>query len=333
MIVNRPDEPAYAGAGITFCKAPLVLDPKDLEGADVAIVGAPIDETVSNRPGARYGPRAIRQADVGGGLPPMRPNMDVGLDPFEVLKVVDYGDAGIVPADAERSHAALKRAVGEIMAAGAVPVVLGGDHSIAHPNVGAAAEHLRPRTVGMVHLDAHADDAATIHGVRRSHGTPLRLLVEEGSVRGEHIIQVGLRGYWPDPEDFEWARGQGFRWHLMQDVIERGLDAVLDDVVASARDADEIWLSLDIDVVDPAFAPGTGTPEPGGITGAQMIRAARRLGHEVGFCGMEVVEVSPPYDNADITAMLAHRVVLEALSGLALRRKGGDPAPERPRPA
>jgi agmatinase len=333
MIVNRPDEPAYAGAGITFCKTPLVLDPKDLEGSDVAIVGAPIDETVSNRPGARYGPRAIRQADVGGGLPPMRPNMDVGLDPFEVLKVVDYGDAEIVPADAERSHAALKRAVGEIMAAGAVPVVLGGDHSIAHPNVGAAAEHLRPRTVGMVHFDAHADDAATLHGVRRSHGTPLRLLVEEGSVRGEHIIQVGLRGYWPDPEDFEWARGQGFRWHLMQDVIERGLDAVLDDVVASARDADEIWLSLDIDVVDPAFAPGTGTPEPGGMTGAQMIRAARRLGHEVGFCGMEVVEVSPPYDNADITAMLAHRVVLEALSGLALRRKGGDPAPERPRPA
>jgi agmatinase len=330
MIVNRPDEPAYAGAGVTFCKTPLVLDHKDLRGADVAIVGAPIDETVSNRPGARYGPRAIRQADVGGGLPPMRPNMSVGLDPFEVLNVVDYGDAEIVPADAERSQAALKRAVGEVLAAGAVPMVLGGDHSIAHPNVGAAAEHFRPRTVGIIHFDAHADDVASLHGVRRSHGTPMRLLVEEGSVRGEHIVQVGLRGYWPDPEDFEWARGQGFRWHLMQDVVERGLDPVLDDVVAAAGDWDEVWLSLDIDVVDPAHAPGTGTPEPGGITAAEMLRAARRLGHEVGFCGMEVVEVSPPYDNADITAMLGNRIVLEALSGLALRRKGGSPSPERP---
>jgi arginase family enzyme len=158
----------------------------------------------------------------------------------------------------------------------------------------------------------------------------MRLLVEEGSARGEHIIQVGLRGYWPDPEDFDWARGQGFRWHLMQDIVERGLEAVLDDVVAAAAGPDEIWLSLDIDVVDPAHAPGTGTPEPGGITAAEMLRAARRLGHEVGFCGMEVVEVSPPYDNADITAFLAHRIVLEALSGLALRRRGRDPSPERP---
>jgi agmatinase len=330
VIVNRPSEPAYAGPGTTFCKTPLVLDPRDLRGADVAIVGAPIDETVSNRPGARYGPRAIRQADVGGGIPPLRPNMDAGIDPFGALKVVDYGDAEIAPADPERSHTALRRAVGEVLAAGAIPVVLGGDHSIAHPDVGAAAEHFRPQSVAIVHFDAHADDAAELHGVRRSHGTPMRLLVEEGSVRGEHVIQVGLRGYWPDPEDFEWARGQGFRWHLMQDIVDRGLDAVLDDVVAAAREADQVWLSLDIDVVDPAHAPGTGTPEPGGITAAEMLRAARRLGHEVGFCGMEVVEVCPPYDSADITALLAHRVILEALSGLALRREGRSPAPERP---
>ena len=142
MNVNRPGEPGYAGVGATFCKVPLVLDAADLEGADVAIVGAPIDEPVSHRPGARFGPRAIRLADVGGG--PWRPNMDVGVNPFEVLTVVDYAHAEVIPGDQGRSHQAIRRAVAEICAAGAVPIVLGGDHSIAHPDVGAVAEHLKP---------------------------------------------------------------------------------------------------------------------------------------------------------------------------------------------
>src|SRR5947208_9110661 len=233
--VNREHEPAYAGASITFCKAPLALRPEDLRGADVAVVGAPIDEAVSNRPGARYGPRAIRAADVAGGYPPSRPNMDVGLDPFDVLAVVDYGDADIRPADKEYSHAAIRRAVGEICAAGAIPVVLGGDHSIAHPDVGAVADHLpEGQRLGLVHFDAHADNAPSVHGVTLSHGTPLRLLVEEGSVRGEDILQVGLRGYWPDPEDVAGARKHGFRWWLMDEVHERGLGAVIDEVIGIA---------------------------------------------------------------------------------------------------
>ena len=328
--VNREHEPAYAGASITFCKAPLALRPEDLRGADVAVVGAPIDEAVSNRPGARYGPRAIRAADVAGGYPPSRPNMDVGLDPFDVLAVVDYGDADIRPADKEYSHAAIRRAVGEICAAGAIPVVLGGDHSIAHPDVGAVADHLpEGQRLGLVHFDAHADNAPSVHGVTLSHGTPLRLLVEEGSVRGEDILQVGLRGYWPDPEDFAWARKHGFRWWLMDEVWERGLPAVIDEVVEVAKGWDAMFLSFDIDVCDPAFAPGTGTPEPGGIAPAEALRAVRRLGHHVGFAGMEVVEVSPPYDHADVTSLLAHRLILEALSGLALRKAGREPAPER----
>ena len=292
-------------------------------------MGAPIDEPVSNRPGARFGPRAIRLADVSGGSPPPRPNLDVGVDPFEVLAVVDFGDAEVVPGDQTRSHEAIRRAVGEVAAAGAIPIVLGGDHSIAHPDVGAVADSLKPDSLGLVHFDAHADNADTVYGVRLSHGTPLRRLVEEGSLRGENIVQVGLRGYWPDPPDFEWARQQGFRWHLMEDISIRGMNAVMDDVVSAAKAWDHMFLSFDIDVCDPAFAPGTGTPEPGGITAREALRAVRRLSFEVGLAGMEVVEVSPPYDHAEITALLANRLVLEALSGLALRRLGRDPAPER----
>ncbi|HEX2090288.1 MAG TPA: agmatinase [Actinomycetota bacterium] len=324
--VGRQGEPGYAGL-MTFCKVPLVLDPAALRGVDVAIVGAPIDETVTNRPGARFGPRAIRQADVGGG--PHRPNMDVGVDPFEVLTVVDYGDAPVKPGDQARSHEAIRSTVAEICAAGAIPIVLGGDHSIAHPDAGAVAAHLKPETLGVIHFDAHADNAESLYGVTRSHGTPMRLLVEEGSVRGEHIVQIGLRGYWPDPEEFEWSRSRGLRWHLMDEISKRGMDAVLEDVIREAGRADHSFLSFDIDVCDPAFAPGTGTPEPGGITAREALRSVRRLAYEVGFAGMEVVEVSPPYDHAETTAFLANRIILEALSGLALRKLGREPRPER----
>jgi agmatinase len=195
--------------------------------------------------------------------------------------------------------------------------------------VGAVAAHLKPSDLGLVHFDAHADNVPDLWGVTLSHGTPMRLLVEEGSLRGDRIVQVGLRGYWPDPEDFQWARENGFRWHLMEEISERGMDAVMDDVVQAARRWNHMFLSFDIDVCDPGFAPGTGTPEPGGITAREALRAVRRLAWEVGFAGMEVVEVSPPYDQADVTAFLANRLVLEALSGLALRKLGRKPKPER----
>lgn len=326
--VARRGEPSYAGGG-TFSKLPLALEASELEGADVVIVGAPIDEHITHRPGARYGPRAIRQADVSGGFPPSRPNMDIGLDPFEVLTVVDYGDAAVTPGDYHGSHAAIREAVGDVCAAGAIPIVLGGDHAIAHPDVGAVADALKPRRLGLVHFDAHADNAPDTYGVTHSHGTPLRHLVEEGSLRGEDIIQVGLRGYWPDPEEFEWARQQGFRWHLMDEISERGMEAVMEDVVAAARRFDALFVSFDIDVCDPAFAPGTGTPEPGGITARDALRAIRRLSSECELAGMEVVEVSPPYDQSEITALLAHRLVLEALGGIALTKSGREPHPER----
>ena len=326
MRVSRPNEPSFAGVG-TFDKLPLVLDPAELDGVDVAIVGAPIDETTVGRPGTRFGPRAIRLADPAG-AGDERPHMDLGVDPYEALTVVDHGDVEVAPGDPARSHDAIRAAVGGILDAGAFPVVLGGDHSILHPDAGAAADHLGG--VGVIHFDAHADDAESLFGVRRSHGTPVRLLVEEGSVRGEHVVQVGLRGYWPGPEEFAWARERGLVWFTQGEIDERGLDDVIEETIRQAGAAGRSWLSVDIDVVDPGSAPGTGAPEPGGLTPRELLWAVRRIGLEVDLCGMEVVEVSPPYDQADVTALLAHRTILEVMSGLALRRSGREPSPERP---
>jgi agmatinase len=328
-IVNREREPAYAGLQ-TFCKCPLALTPEDLAGADVAIVGAPFDEGVSNRPGARFGPRAIRQADNLAIAPPARPSLALGVDPFSDLRIVDYGDAECLPAALEQSHREIKARVTEILRAGAIPIILGGDHSVAYPNISAMAEHYGAGRVGVIQFDAHADTAGILWDVKLSHGTPMRLVVDEGSIRGEHFLQFGLRGYWPDPPDFDWMRSVGMRWHLMAEVIERGFETVLADLVEEARELpDVLYLVLDIDVVDPAFAPGTGTPEPGGLTAREFLYAVRTLCSVLPIRGIEVVEVSPPYDSSEITAMTAHRAVLEAVAGIAVKRSGRGARPQR----
>ncbi|HEY7280672.1 MAG TPA: agmatinase [Actinomycetota bacterium] len=325
MRINRPGIQANFAGLVTFSDLDVALEPADLDGVDVAIVGAPIDETVTYRPGARFGPRAIRMA----GYSASNPHLSAGVYPFDVLRVVDYGDAAVVAGDTARSHEAIRGIVREIAAAGVVPLVLGGDHSIAHPDLGGVADAVEPEAVGLVHFDAHADDADEIDGVKRSHGTPLRRLVEEGSLRGEHVVQIGLRGYWPGPEEFAWARGQGFRWYLQDEVDDRGIEMVIDETVGHLTGLPHVFLSVDIDVCDPAFSPGTGTPEPGGMTANDLLRAVRRLGTELPLRGMEIVEVAPPYDVAEVTALLAHRVALEALTGMALRRLGKAPEPYR----
>jgi len=325
--INRPDEPSYAG-GLTFQKVPLALEAADLDGADVAIVGAPMDDLVTYRPGTRFGPREIRIASDDG--TPELWNMELGVDPFAELSIVDHGDAQVKPGDAYASHRAIREAVSRVLDAGAVPVVLGGDHSIAYPDIAAVAERYAAGSLAVVQFDTHADIATDLHGLKWSHGTPFRHLVDDGVIPGERLIQVGLRGYWPFPEEFSWARSKGVRWHRTSEIVERGIDAVMENVLAEIADAEHLFLSVDIDVLDPAYAPGTGTPEPGGLTSRELLRAVRRLTLERGLAGMDVVEVSPPYDHASITAMAAHRVVCEALSGLALHRRGDEPHPEIP---
>jgi agmatinase len=234
-----------------------------------------------------------------------------------------------VPGNPAESHAQVRRRVGEICAAGAIPIVLGGDHSVAHPNMAAVAEHRGKGAVGVIHFDAHADTAAHLRGVIRSHGTPMRLVVDEGWVRGDRFIQVGLRGWWPESEEFAWMRQVGFHWYTMYELDERGFDICLSEVIRSGADwGQPVFLSIDIDALDPAYAPGTGTPEVGGLTMRELLRASRRITAELPIAGVEVVEVAPAYDPSGITAVNAHRLVLEILSGLALASTGRGPQPE-----
>ncbi len=311
----------YGGAGLmTFGQRPFLSEPSQLDGwkPDVAIVGAPFDLLVTHRPGARFGPRAIRTQAYESGTY----HLDLGIEIFDWLEVVDFGDAYCPHNQPEVGHANIKKRVGEIAKRGIIPIIIGGDHSITWPAATAVAEHHGFGNVGIVHFDAHADTADSIDGHLASHGTPMRRLIESGAVLGKNFVQVGLRGYWPPQETFEWMKEQGFRWHLMNEVWERGIHAVIEDAVSEALDgADCLYISVDIDVLDPGFAPGTGTPEPGGLNPADLLRIVRRLARECNVVGMDVVEVAPAYDVADNTVNNAHRVIFEALGGMAARKR------------
>lgn len=316
------DLPYYSDWHGSFEKVPWATDDEALRaaGADVAIVGAPFDDAVSSRPGARFGPRAIRMAPTAWSAESAW-SIQLEVEPHRLLKVVDAGDAPVVPGRAERGLRVIHEKVFRVARSGAVPVVLGGDHSITFPSAAAVARHVHPRKVGIVHFDAHADTGANQWGSLIGHGTPMRRLIEEGWVEGRNFVQVGLRGYWPEKETFDWMRGQGLRWHTMVEIEERGAEAVIADAIGEALDGpDCVYVSVDIDVVDPGVAPGTGTPEPGGILPREMLRAVRQIVGRVDLVGMDVVEVSPPYDQSEVTAMLAHRIVLEAITALAAKR-------------
>jgi agmatinase len=318
------DLPTYVAVvgSATFNKLPLVTEPAELRdrAVDVAIVGAPFDNAVTYRPGARFGPRAIRAANYARSLN----SLQLDVRPLEVLTVVDAGDANIVPSWIERSHAMIFRKVLAVAGSGAIPFVLGGDHSITWPSATAVAQTRRPGSIGVVHFDAHADTGTDDWGVLAGHGTPMRRLIESGAVKGSNFVQVGLRGYWPPVRVLDWMREQHMRWHLMTEIEGRGAEAVVADAIDEALDGpDAVYLSVDIDVLDPANAPGTGTPEPGGMLTRELLRAVRQIVGRVPLAGMDVVEVSPPYDHAETTAMAANRVVLEAMSALAVRKASG----------
>src|SRR5579864_1323566 len=320
------------GPDATFVGVPAAdLDePVSYASAGAVILGAPYDGGTSHRPGARFGPQAIRLTDY---LPHdgSRPHLALGVDPLIELGVVDIGDVEMPPHSIEESMAALEATVTQVASTGAIPVILGGDHSIAWPDITGVARHVGWGRVSVIHFDAHADTGDTQFGSLIGHGTPMRRLIESGATRGDRFLQIGLRGYWPEPETLAWMAEQGMRSYEMTEVVSRGLDACLSEAFALATDGCEaVFLSVDVDVVDPGAAPGTGTPEPGGFSSRQLLDAVRRVAMEVPLAGMDVVEVAPPYDNAEVTAYLGNRVVLEALSGVAWRRRHGPPRPEWP---
>jgi agmatinase len=318
------------GPDFTFLGVPAANpdDPAAWNDAAAIIIGAPFDGGTSHRSGARFGPQAIRGADY---LPHdgARPSLALGVDPLLDLGVIDIGDVEMPSGDTETSLTRLEERVTAVCASGAIPIILGGDHTIALPDVTGVANNVGFGRVSVIHFDAHADTGESQMGSLYGHGTPMRRLIESGACRGDRFLQIGLRGYWPEPETLAWMSEQGMRSFEMSEIVARGLDTVLDEALMLAMtDCDAVFLSVDVDVVDPGSAPGTGTPEPGGLTSRQLLDAVRRIAMSVPVAGMDVVEVSPPYDHAEVTAYLANRVVLEALGGIAwrLKKERGEPS-------
>ena len=307
------EKPDYAGL-LTFAGARYTEDSAELDDVDVAIVGAPTDDLVSDRPGTRFAPRAIRAASC----PPGR-HLEAGVDAFADLSIVDFGDAPVIPADAARSHTAIEATVKQVLAADAIPVILGGDHSITEPNAKACANVHGP--IGLVHFDTHTDTGTEVFGVEHSHGTPMYRLVEAGWIDPRRYVQIGLRGYWPGETEFAWQREKGITSLFMHDIRDLGISTVVDRTLEVLGEG-PVFLTVDVDVLDPAFAPGTGTPEPGGMTPGELLPSVRRIAESLELVGMDVVEVIPTAPgSADVTALVADRIVREALTGLALRKR------------
>ena len=318
--------PDFTFLGIPRCD---IDDPKSYEGADVVILGAPIDSGTTYRSGTKMGPQAIRGTDyLSHGSE--RPHLNMRVDGLKDLKVFDAGDVLMPPSDLADSLNRLEKATEKLTKAGVIPLILGGDHSIASADVKGIANILGHGKVSMIHFDAHADTGTDQWGSLVGHGVPMRRLIESGAVRGDKFLQLGLRGYWPDNETLIWMRDQKMRSYEMTEIHHRGMDVVLNESFkVLTQDCVGVFLSIDIDVVDPGMAPGTGTPEPGGMTSRELIEAVRRICTELPIVGVDIVEVSPAYDHAEITSLLANRLVLEALSSIALRKKGEKYQPTR----
>ena len=309
---------------LTFFQLPVAVTPEDLRAGevDVAIMGAELDMGVGYR-GAGQGPNALRYShgmfDVGN-----RPHMHTGIAWQRELNAVDYGNAPIDRFSAERSMPYVRAMVREIAETGAIPVVIGGDHSLEYPDVAGVADVYGKENVGVIHFDAHYDAAADGYsGHMITHGQPIYQLIEEGHVLGRNYIQVGLRGYWPGPEGFEWMREHEMRYHTMVEIERDGWPAVMERILAEANDGPEyLYVSFDIDVLDPAYTPGTGTPEPAGLTPRELFPLVRALCTENNLVGFELVELNPLVDPGYTTVMNSSRIVQECLTGIAMRKAG-----------
>lgn len=293
----------------TFGRRPMAAD---LRAGDVAIVGVPYDGATSYRSGTRFGPRAIREQS----LLLWGYNNALEVAPFEKLRVFDFGDVNIVPVDIEATQKAIERDVGALVSAGVRVIALGGDHSIALPLLRAHAAKFG--RLAVVHFDAHPDTWDAEFGSHRySHGTPFRRAIEENLIDTDAYLQVGIRGPTAGPQDYVEARQLGGRIITLDEALERGIHWVKGEI-ADRVGRRPLYVTLDIDAVDPAFAPGTGTPEVGGFTSHQMLQLVRGLA-DLHVIGGDFVEVSPPYDHGQITSILAANLVFELLSVMALQ--------------
>ncbi len=314
----------------TFFNMPIAMSPADLKASkvEVAVMGTVTDMGVGMR-GAAHGPNAVRNSQVYGGYGLRQPHLHTMVDPLQDLVVADFGNAPIDIMSTERSVHAIRafvRSAAEVEiepGKHVIPFIIGGDHSLMYPDVAALTDIYGKGNIGVVHFDAHYDAGKYLMGHLIGHGMPIYRLIEEGLVPGKNFIQVGLRGYYPDEESFEWMREQGFRYHTMAEIERRGFQAVMDDVIKEAQDGPEyMFVSFDIDALDPAFVPGTGTPEPGGLTPREAFPILRRLCAESNVIGFELVELSPILDPTYVSALNANRLIRECMTGVAMRKLG-----------
>lgn len=309
----------------TFFNLPVALTPEDLVAGeiDVAIMGIGMDTGTGFR-GAAYGPRALRTGSIYGGTSMNNiGHMHTQVSPFNELNIVDYGDVNVDPLSIERSLDHIRTMVREVAAAGTIPIIVGGDHSLMYPDVAGIVDVYGAGNVGVIHFDAHYD-AGRGGAYMLSHGQPVRRLFNENLVPGKNFIQVGLRGSWPGKAGFEWMRKEGLRYHPMAEIEKDGWEAVKQRVFDEAMEdgPEHIYISFDIDVLDPAYMPGTGTPEPGGLTTREAFPIVRGLCAAKNIVGFELVELNPLVDPGYTTAQNSNRILQECLTGIAMRRAG-----------
>lgn len=313
MVEFRPvdprESPRFAGIK-TFMRLPHL---KTTEGVDIAIIGVPFDTGASYRVGARFGPEAIRS--VSALLRHHNEVLDVSI--FDHCAVVDYGDLPVNPGYIEDSYKMIEDGVLPVLEGDVVPILLGGDHSVTLPELRAVEKKHGP--VALIQFDSHTDTGDQRFGRKYTHGTPFRRAIEEGLLLVDNSIQVGMRGSVYERNSLDDARKLGFDLITTVEIQEQGIEALIKRIHGRVGDA-KVFVSFDIDFVDPAFAPGTGTPEVGGFTSSEALRIVRGL-RGLNFVGFDLVEVLPQYDPSLVTALLASNLVYEFMSLIALRKK------------
>lgn len=312
----RGELPHFAGIN-TFMKSPYIEDVRDVGKYDVAILGAPFDGGTTYRPGTRFGPQGIRR--ISALYTPY--NYEMGVDLREQMTMCDVGDIFTIPANLEKTFDQISKAVAHVFQSGAMPIILGGDHSIGFPTVRGIASQT-DRTIGIIHFDRHADIQEKDLD-ERMHTTPWYHATNLPNVPASNLVQIGIGGWQVPREAVKVARERGTTIITMNDVERLGLDRVAEIALETAwHNADAVYLSFDIDCVDAGFVPGTGWPEPGGFLPREILYLLGLVAKE-GICGMEVVEVSPPYDVSDITSLMALRAIVDVLGSVVAHGKLG----------
>ncbi|WP_036478634.1 agmatinase [Myxosarcina sp. GI1] len=320
---SRGELPHYAGIN-TFLKAPYLEDVKEVGNYDVAIIGVPHDSGTTYRPGTRFGPQGIRK--ISALYTPY--NFEFGVDLREQITLCDVGDIFTIPGNNEKSFDQISKGIAHVFSSGAFPIILGGDHSIGFPTVRGICRHLGDKKVGIIHFDRHADTQETDLD-ERMHTCPWFHATNMANAQAKNLVQMGIGGWQVPRPGVKVCRERATNILTVTDITEMGLDAAADFAIEKATDGtDCVWISFDIDCIDAGFVPGTGWPEPGGLLPREVLYLLKKIVQNTTVCGIEVVEVSPPYDVSDMTALMATRVICDTMAHLVL--SGQLPRQEKP---